>query len=63
MKDPPDFSRKYQDYSQLQQVFDALHWSYKDYIKATKNSILVKMGAFLNKIKKDAMVKSIVDCK
>ena len=60
VKDPPDFSRECQEYYQLEQVFYVLQ-SYKDYIKAMKNSILVKMGAFLNKIKKDAIVKNIVD--
>ena len=60
VKDPPDFSTGCQDYNQLQQVFDVLQ-NYKDYMKAIKNSILVKMGAFLNKIKKDVIVKRIVD--
>ena len=38
VKDPPDFSRECQDYSQLQQVFTVLQ-SYKDYIWAMKNNI------------------------
>ena len=60
VKDPPDFSRECQNCSQLQQVFNVLQ-NYKNYMKAMKNSIIVKMGAFLNKLKKDLIVKNIVD--
>ena len=55
-EDPPDFSRKCQDYSQLQQVFDDLQ-NNKDYMKALKNNILVKMETFLNITKKEVIVK------
>ena len=51
MKDPPDLSRECQDYRQLQQIFSILQ-NCKNYIWAMKNSTLVKMGAFLNKMKK-----------
>lgn len=60
VKDPPDFSRECQDCSQLQQVFNVLQ-NYKNYICAMKNGIIVKMGACLNKLKKDLIVKNIVD--
>ena len=55
-KYPTDFSRECQDYSQLQEVFDVLQ-NYKDYMKAIKNNILVKMGTFLNKTNKDVIKK------
>ena len=45
---------------QLPQVFDVLH-NYKDYLKAMKNSTLVKVRTFVNKIKKGVIVKNIVD--
>ena len=51
MKDPPDLSRECQDYRQLQQIFSILQ-NCKNYIWAMKNSTLVKMEAFLNKMKK-----------
>ena len=60
VKDPPDFSRECQDCSQLQQVFNVFQ-NYKNYICAMKNGIIVKMGACLNKLKKDLIVKNIVD--
>ena len=60
VKDPPDFSRECQDCSQLQQVFNVLQ-NCKNYICAMKNDIIVKMGACLNKLKKDLIVKNIVD--
>ena len=60
VKYPPNFSRECQDYSQLQQVFNVVQ-NYKDYIWTMKNSILVKMAVFLNKMKKDLNKWKTVD--
>ena len=59
MKDPADSSGKCQDYSQLQQLFSVLQ-NCKDYSWAMKNSTLVKLGAFLSKIKKELVVRNLV---
>ena len=51
VEDASNFSRECDDFSQLPQVFDVPH-NYKDYRKAMNNNRLVKVGTFLNKIKK-----------
>ena len=47
----PDFSRECQNYSHLLEAFNVFQ-NDEDYVWAMKSNILVRMGAFLNKIKK-----------
>ena len=58
VKDPLDFSRECQGYRQLKEI---LCPSKLQVLHELTALILVKMGVFLNKIKKDVILKSIVD--
>ena len=60
VEDASNFLRECDDFSQLQQVFDVLH-DYKDYMRAMKNSTLVKVGGISKQNKKRCDSENIVD--